>query len=69
MDYDRQNDVATALAFITAPILAVLNHRAVFAEDIPSEKRPSERMRKYSLVCIALLGLFALLWLYVRFVA
>lgn len=68
-DFRLLVDVATALAFLTAPILAVLNHRAVFDQDIPAEKRPCERMRVFSLVCIGLLGLFALLWLYVRFLA
>ena len=68
-DFKLLIDVATALAFLTAPVLAVLNHRAVFADYIPAEKRPSERMRRFSLVCIGLLGLFALAWLYVRFLA
>lgn len=68
-DFRLLIDVATALAFLTAPILAVLNHRAVFDGEIPADKRPGERMRSFSLVCIGLLSLFALLWLYVRFVA
>lgn len=68
-DFRLLIDVATALAFLTAPILAVLNHRAVFDTEIPASRRPGERMRLFSLVCIGLLGLFAVLWLYVRFVA
>lgn len=67
-DFTLLIDVATAISFLTAPILAVLNHRAVFAPDIDADKQPNPGMRLYSLVSIALLGTFALAWLYIRFV-
>ncbi len=67
LDFKLLIDIATALAFLTAPILAILNHRAVFATYIPEEKRPGERMRRFSLVSIGVLALVALWWLYVRF--
>jgi Mn2+/Fe2+ NRAMP family transporter len=62
-------DVATTLSFLTAPALAALNHRAVFGAEVPAALRPGPRMRAFSLVSITLLGAFALVWLYVRFVA
>ncbi|MEM9862843.1 MAG: divalent metal cation transporter [Myxococcota bacterium] len=50
-------DLATTLSFLTAPVLSWLNHRAVFA--LP-EDRPSERMRRFSVVGIVAQGAFAI---------
>ncbi len=40
--------VATLLSFLTAPVLAWLNHRAMFSEDVPAEHRPTPGMRVFS---------------------
>lgn len=55
-------DVATVLSFLTAPALAVLNHRAMAASGRP----PSRSMMLFSLVSIAALGIFAIYYLYLR---
>ncbi len=59
-------DLATALSFVTAPILAWLNHRAVFAKGLPENLRPSDGMRAFSRISIALLAAFAAWWLWLR---
>ncbi|ACY17167.1 transporter [Haliangium ochraceum DSM 14365] len=59
-------DVATALTFVTAPVVAGLNHRAMFAADVPEAGRPGAGMRWFSLSSVALFGGCALLWLYVQ---
>ncbi len=57
-------DIATTLSFLTAPILAGLNHRAMFQENVPADARPRPWLRYLSLVGIAGLGLFALYYIY-----
>jgi Mn2+/Fe2+ NRAMP family transporter len=66
-DFKWLIDVATALAFLTAPMLATLNHRAVFGPEMPDDARPSQTMRVFSLICIVVLAVFALWWLTIRF--
>ncbi len=61
-------DLATTLSFLTAPILAWLNHRAITAPEIPEGYRPSGRFRAASLVGVVILAAFALYYLYLRFV-
>lgn len=59
-------DVATTLSFLTAPMLATLNHRAIMSESVPQAARPSEGLRIWSLVGIALMTLFAVAYLVLR---
>lgn len=47
-------DVATTLSFLTAPVLCGLNHRAVFARELPAEQRPSSFWYGASLISIML---------------
>jgi len=61
-------DLATTLSFLTAPLLSVLNHRAVFAVDLPAQDAPSESLRRASLLAILAQGAFALYYLALRFV-
>jgi len=56
-------DVATTLSFLTAPILAWLNHRAVLGPEVPTEMRPARWLIVASWVGIIGLGGFALLYL------
>ena len=57
-------DVATMLSFVTAPVCAWLNHRAMHSADVAAEFRPSAGSRILSLMCIGFLSLFALVYLY-----
>jgi Mn2+/Fe2+ NRAMP family transporter len=69
LDFKLLIDIATALAVLTAPALAILNHRAVLSVEVPEEFRPGQRMRRFSQVCIVLLSAFAAWWLYVSVAA
>ncbi|MEM7541089.1 MAG: divalent metal cation transporter [Pseudomonadota bacterium] len=61
-------DLATTLSFITTPVLALLNHRAMFSPQVEGPLRPSEKLKAYSAICIAVLSLFALFYLWLRFI-
>lgn len=60
-------DVATTLSFMTAPVLAVLNHRAILAPEVPPAYRPRPWLVVMSWLGIVFLGGFALVYLYVRY--
>jgi len=60
-------DVATTLSFLTAPLLAILNYRAMFRDNVPQEFQPRGWLRWLSLTGIAVLSLFALAYLILLF--
>jgi Mn2+/Fe2+ NRAMP family transporter len=60
-------DVATTLSFLTAPILAWLNHRAVLGPEVAEDARPTPFLVLASSASIVVLGLFALCYLVLRF--
>ena len=62
-------DVAATVAFITAPVIAYWNHRAIIDEVVPVNYQPSAGLRLCSTLCIGILVLFALGYLYLRFFA
>jgi len=56
-------DVATTLSFLTAPVLAWLNHRAVMSSDLSPDDRPRPWLRWMSLVGTMTLAAFAILYI------
>ena len=56
-------DIATTLAFLTAPILAWLIHRAMHSEDVSAAMKPAPGLTRYSVACIWALTLFAVFYL------
>lgn len=60
-------DVATTLSFLTAPVLALLNHRAIHAAEVPAEGRPAPWLRAASLAGITIQAGFALYYLSLRY--
>ncbi len=60
-------DMAATIAFITAPFIAYLNHRAIRADHVPVECRPGTLMTLYSRISIAVMIGFACAYLYLRF--
>ncbi|NIB42225.1 Nramp family divalent metal transporter [Pseudomaricurvus alkylphenolicus] len=60
-------DLAATVAFITAPLIAYLNHKAITAENVPVASRPGEKFRLFSKVSIAMMAGFAVGYLYLRF--
>lgn len=59
-------DIATTLSFVTAPLLAWLNHRAVVGSEVREADRPRPWLVAMSWSGIAFLGLFALFYVYLR---
>jgi hypothetical protein len=57
-------DFATSLSFVTAPLLAVLNHRAILGAEVPAAARPGRALIAYSAVGIAFLAAMALGWIW-----
>lgn len=60
-------DVATTLSFLTAPVLSVLNHRAVLAPEVEPQLRPRPWLVWASLGGIVCQGLFAAAYLWFRY--
>jgi Mn2+/Fe2+ NRAMP family transporter len=56
-------DFVTSLAFVTAPVLAYLNHRVIMRDVVPGERPPAYLM-VWSRVGIAVLGMFAVAYLW-----
>lgn len=56
--------IATTISFLTAPLMAWLVHRAMVSTDVPPADRIGKGLERYSLVCITVLGLFALGYVY-----
>lgn len=61
-------DLAATVAFVVAPVIAYLNHRAITSITVPAEHRPGKLFRRYSAFCILALSAFAIGYLYLRFV-
>lgn len=61
-------DIGATTAFVTAPFIAWLNHRAITSREVPRKYQPSQKLQIYSQLCIGLMTLFALAYLYLRFV-
>jgi hypothetical protein len=59
-------DIATTVSFLTAPLFAILNHIAMFSNDVPADKQPSATMRRWSLAGIVGLILFTLAYVAIR---
>ena len=62
-------DIATTLSFITAPLLGFLNLKAMTGKEVEKEYRPSKAMVIFSWIGIAVLSVFALYFLWLRFLA
>ena len=59
-------DVATVVAFLTAPLVAVLNFRVMFLGTVPVAARPARAMIWYCRLGIVFLVGFGLVWVYTR---
>jgi len=60
-------DVATTASFLTAPVLSVLNHRAVLGSEVPEALRPKRWLYWGSLFGIVFQAAFAIFYLVVRY--
>ena len=64
----RLVDFAATISFLGAPVFALLNHRAIFGNDVPEKARPGTVLRIWSKTGIAALIAFALLYLYLAYI-
>lgn len=60
-------DLATTLSFLTAPLLAFFNHRAIHAPEVPRDQQPGSAMTTFSWASITLQTAFALYFLWFKF--
>ncbi len=60
-------DLATTLSFVTAPVMAFLNYKAVTDKHVPEAYKPGKGLLAFAVAGIILLGLFSLLYLFWRF--
>ena len=60
-------DFATIVAFLTAPILAIINHRVVCADFMPAKAKPPRWLWLLSILGIVFLTGFSLLYIASRF--
>jgi Mn2+/Fe2+ NRAMP family transporter len=56
-------DTATTIGFLTSPVIALLNHLAVFGPDVTGADRPGRVLWAWSVVGIAAMTLFAVAYL------
>lgn len=60
-------DLATTISFITAPILAYINYRAVTGDWMPEGTQPGPKLRLFNLISMIFLAGFALFFIIWRF--
>ena len=56
--------LATAVSFVTAPVLALLNFLVVTGKSMPKEHRPKPWLKMFSIVGLVLLSAFSLYYLW-----
>ena len=57
-------DFATSVAFLTAPLLAFFNHRAITSDEVPEYARPSQVMKLWSLSGVVIMSSIMLCYIY-----
>jgi len=57
-------DFGTTVAFLVAPVIATLNHRAVFGDAVPAKDRPGRGMWLWSVIGIATFSVFTVTYLW-----
>jgi Mn2+/Fe2+ NRAMP family transporter len=62
-------DAATVLAFLTAPLVGVLNFRVVRSAKVPESQRPGPLLTALAWVGLVFLAGFGLVWAWIRWIA
>ena len=57
-------DISATISFLSAPVFAYLNHRAITSDEVPDDYKPSPGMQLWSVSGISGLAVFGLLYLY-----
>lgn len=61
-------DMATTISFVAAPILAILNYKAVTHPDFPKDSKPKKWLLVYAWIGMVFLSLFSAFYLVWRFI-
>ena len=59
-------DFITAVGFLTAPVVAFMNHRIMFFGDIPPQRQPARWVRRWSVAGTTILAVIFPVYLYFR---
>lgn len=59
-------DLVTAMGFIVAPVISLLNHLAIFSPLVPADKQPGPVLKAWSWVTIISLTLVAVMFVILR---
>ena len=60
-------DLVTAIGFLTAPVIAFLNHRVMFSADVAAAQQPAAWLRYWSIAGVVILTAVFPAYLYFRF--
>lgn len=63
--FTRFMDMTSVIVFLIGPFLALLNHKAIFSNEVEKEKQPGKIIRIWSIISI--ISLFALMVIYIYF--
>ena len=61
-------DFATAISFLSAPVIAWFNYRIVTGKQMPAQNRPGKKYKTFSLLCFVILVVFAGIYIYTLFI-
>ncbi len=59
-------DLVTSMGFIVAPVISLLNHRAMFSADVPIEKQPGSILKNWSYITIVSLTLISIVFMFLK---
>ena len=59
-------NLTSVIVFVLGPVLAYLNHRAIFGEEIPAASRPGLLMKIWSIAGLLVMTLLGVLYFYLR---
>lgn len=62
-------DFVTTVSFVSSPIYAWLNYKVMMGADVPKNQKPTGWFKIYTLLCLSLLSIFSLFFLWWKFIA
>jgi len=62
-DLKKLIDIATTMSFVTAPVLAFLNYKAVISKEVAEKYKPKKGLRIYAIIGIVFLSLFSITYI------
>jgi len=62
-------DFVTTISFVSAPVYAWLNYKVMMGIDVPGYQKPQGWFKIYTLICLTVLTLFSLFFLWWKFLS